>query len=374
MVENTSSSLFISRSTGAILILILCCSILPSAALTTDLETNTDNPTDVDQKSNGDPFIEVSNSSMLGEDHFNTTEHLGFLHGFVESLSVILVSEIGDKTFFVAAILAMRNNKLTVFLAAISALAVMTVLSALLGFVVTTFIPREYTYYACTAIMFLFGLKMLWEAWRMKPNEGEETQREVEEELARRGSTPSLSAQQSDEEAGNQEELRSMNPIPQETVTPLPTEDDKPRKKSLHVQIREKSWFGKKCVKIFRVFSNTFAMTFLAEWGDRSQLATIVMAGINDVSGVCVGGVLGHFICTGLAVICGALIAKKISVRMVTLIGALVFIGFAIASLFIDPYEENHLVPDVEGDDHNSTIFIQNKIEFVSTSTTEISF
>jgi len=374
MVENTSSSLFISRSTGAILILILCCSILPSAALTTDLETNTDNPTDVDQKSNGDPFIEVSNSSMLGEDHFNTTEHLGFLHGFVESLSVILVSEIGDKTFFVAAILAMRNNKLTVFLAAISALAVMTVLSALLGFVVTTFIPREYTYYACTAIMFLFGLKMLWEAWRMKPNEGEETQREVEEELARRGSTPSLSAQQSDEEAGNQEELRSMNPIPQETVTPLPTEDDKSRKKSLHVQIREKSWFGKKCVKIFRVFSNTFAMTFLAEWGDRSQLATIVMAGINDVSGVCVGGVLGHFICTGLAVICGALIAKKISVRMVTLIGALVFIGFAIASLFIDPYEENHLVPDVEGDDHNSTIFIQNKIEFVSTSTTEISF
>ena len=34
-------------------------------------------------------------------------------------------------------------------------------------------------------IVELSGLKMLWEAWRMKPNEGEETQREVEEELAR---------------------------------------------------------------------------------------------------------------------------------------------------------------------------------------------
>ena len=33
----------------------------------------------------------------------------------------------------------------------------------------------------------------------------------------------------------------------------------------------------------------------------RSQLATIVLAGINDVTGVCVGGILGHFICTGLA-------------------------------------------------------------------------
>ena len=36
----------------------------------------------------------------------------------------------------------------------------MTILSALLGFVVTKFIPREYTYYTCTAIMFLFGLKV----------------------------------------------------------------------------------------------------------------------------------------------------------------------------------------------------------------------
>ena len=36
------------------------------------------------------------------------------------------------------------------------------------------------------------GLKMLYEAWKMKPNEGEETQREVEEELARRGSSPSV--------------------------------------------------------------------------------------------------------------------------------------------------------------------------------------
>ena len=56
---------------------------------------------------------------------------------------MILVSEIGDKTFFIAAILAMRNNKLVVFIAALAALYLMTILSALLGWVVTTFIPRE---------------------------------------------------------------------------------------------------------------------------------------------------------------------------------------------------------------------------------------
>ena len=77
----------------------------------------------------------------------------------------------------------MTNNKLIIFTGALFALYLMTVLSALLGWVVTTFIPREITYYTCTAIMFLFGLKMLWEAWRMKEDEAQETQREVAEEL-----------------------------------------------------------------------------------------------------------------------------------------------------------------------------------------------
>ena len=60
------------------------------------------------------------------------------------SVTVILVSEIGDKTFFIAAILAMTNNKLVVFLGALSALYIMTTVSAALGWVVTTFIPRNY--------------------------------------------------------------------------------------------------------------------------------------------------------------------------------------------------------------------------------------
>ena len=54
---------------------------------------------------------------------------LGFFHAFVASLSVIIVSELGDKTFFIAAIMAMRHARLTVFSAALLALAVMTILS-----------------------------------------------------------------------------------------------------------------------------------------------------------------------------------------------------------------------------------------------------
>jgi len=257
----------------------------------------------------------------------NGTEHQGFLHGFVEALSVILVSELGDKTFFIAAILAMTNNKITVFLSAISALATMTVLSALLGFVVTTFVPTIYTYYTCTAIMFIFGLKMLWDGFRMKSNEAEEIQNEVAMEITNRD----RSLSQPNVEISDPEEAENLaQKVVQQKCQ------------------KEKSLFGKTCLKQFKLFVNGFVMTFLAEWGDRSQLATIVLAGINDVDGIIVGGVLGHTICTGLAVIAGALISRKISVRAVTFIGAIVFLGLAVASLiWFEPEHQNETINEV---------------------------
>ena len=57
------------------------------------------------------------------------TEGAGFTHGFIASLSVIIVSELGDKTFFIAAIMAMTHSRLTVLIGALGALFLMTVLS-----------------------------------------------------------------------------------------------------------------------------------------------------------------------------------------------------------------------------------------------------
>lgn len=53
----------------------------------------------------------------------------GFTHAFIASISVIIVSELGDKTFFIAAIMAMRHSRLVVFSGAILALIVMTLIS-----------------------------------------------------------------------------------------------------------------------------------------------------------------------------------------------------------------------------------------------------
>lgn len=88
---------------------------------------------------------------------------------------------------------------------------------------------------------------------------------------------------------------------------------------------------------LFRIFIQAFTMTFVAEWGDRSQITTIVLAARENLLGVITGGTIGHAVCTGLGVIGGRIIAQKISVRTVTLVGGVVFIIFAITSSIWDP-------------------------------------
>jgi len=237
---------------------------------------------------------------------FQRSSDLGFIHAFVASVSVIIVSELGDKTFFIAAIMAMRHSRLTVFFGAISALAVMTILSACLGFA-TTIIPRKFTYYISTALFAIFGLKMLKEGYSMSPNEGQEEYEVVQADLRKR-----------DDEL----EKDAQNLLSQDTETGI-----------IRGYVKRRHIFA----FISKIFIQAFTLTFLAEWGDRSQLTTIILAAREDAIGVTLGGILGHAFCTALAVIGGRIIAQRISVRTVTIIGGVVFLIFALSALFMDP-------------------------------------
>ncbi|CAK9821657.1 Transmembrane protein 165 [Anthophora retusa] len=234
-------------------------------------------------------------------------DNLGFLHAFIASLSVIVVSELGDKTFFIAAIMAMKHPRLIVFAGAISALVVMTILSVIFGYA-ATIIPRVYTHYISIALFTLFGLKMLRDGYKMSAAEAQEEIEEV------------------------QSDLRKKEVYEKETGSTL-------------VQDPE-TGFVRKATKISalmflsRIFLQAFTLTFLAEWGDRSQLTTIILAAREDVYGVIIGGILGHSFCTGMAVLGGRMIAQKISVRTVTILGGIVFLLFAVTALFANPIED----------------------------------
>ncbi|WP_310424175.1 TMEM165/GDT1 family protein [Chamaesiphon sp. VAR_48_metabat_135_sub] len=51
-------------------------------------------------------------------------------------------------------------------------------------------------------------------------------------------------------------------------------------------------------------------LTFVAEWGDRNQFATITLAASKDSIGVMLGSIVGHTICALIAVIGSRAIAS----------------------------------------------------------------
>ncbi|XP_059665589.1 GDT1-like protein 4 [Cornus florida] len=218
----------------------------------------------------------------------NLDSGLGVLDAFLTSLSMIIVSEIGDETFIIAAILAMRHPKSIVLSGALSALIVMTVLSTGLGKIVPNLISRKHTNSAATVLYAFFGLRLLYIAWGSDSKGSQKKEmEEVEEKLeGGRGKT---------------------------TVRRI---------------------FSRFCTPIFL---ESFILTFLAEWGDRSQIATIALATHKSAIGVAVGATLGHTICTSLAVVGGSMLASKISQGTVATIGGLLFLGFSLSSYFYPP-------------------------------------
>ncbi|MEB3232912.1 MAG: TMEM165/GDT1 family protein [Leptolyngbyaceae bacterium] len=207
---------------------------------------------------------------------------MNILTGFTSGLLLITLSELGDKTFFIGAILAMRHPRRWVFAGVTAALATMTLLSVWLGQIVSLF-PQHYVQGAAVALLIGFGLKLLYDAYRMT---GEEA----------------LDGEQADAlEAVEQRQQQIMSG------------------------------------SIRSVVMQAFSLTFIAEWGDRTQIATITLASAQNPYGVLLGAVLGHTICAAIAVACGRLIAGRISERWVTAIGGGLFICFGILAALERP-------------------------------------
>lgn len=221
--------------------------------------------------------------------------------GFLSSLSMILVSEIGDKTFFIACLMAMRHPRLTVYLGAISALAAMTVLSALMGVIVPSLLSVYMTQMLAAVLFLVFGGKILYDELLRKKAEDEESEDEMAEAAAA---------------------LRRRDPND-------PTETGSVGS-SVYRSAPARRW--RKLLN--PVMVEAFTLTFVAEWGDRSQLATIALAAAKNPYAVTVGGVLGHAICTGGAVLCGNLIAQRVSMKTVNVVGGVLFIFFGVATMW----------------------------------------
>lgn len=209
------------------------------------------------------------------------------MEGITSSLFMILATEIGDETFIIAAVMAMRHPKMTVLSGALAALYFMTVLSAFLGVVLPNLISQATVQKCATVLYTFFGLRLMWVGARGEEDNKDEEFEEVENHL-------------------------------KDSAT-----------KS------QKSWlrrmFSKFCTP---VFLEAGMLTFLAEWGDRSQIATITLSAHQNPLGVILGAIVGHTICTSMAVFGGEFLGKRIQQRYVAFGGGFLFLAFAVLNFF----------------------------------------
>mmetsp|Transcript_9880 Transcript_9880/g.19398 ORF Transcript_9880/g.19398 Transcript_9880/m.19398 type:complete len:271 (+) Transcript_9880:176-988(+) len=206
-----------------------------------------------------------------------------FTEATIRSFAMIIVSELGDETFIIAAIMAMRHPRAVILAGALGALYVMTVLSAAMGFVMPKLISPALTHKIATFMYFFFGFRLLWIGYHANHDDADEEIEEVE--------------------------------------------------KALRSNKSKSGWRAALGKILTPVFIEAFILTFLAEWGDRSQIATITLSAHNDPIGVTIGAMVGHSICTAIAVFGGRLIATQISQRTVAFAGSFTFFIFAFLNL-----------------------------------------
>jgi len=260
------------------------------------------------------------------------------LRALLQAFSMIIASEIGDKTFLIAAVLAMRHDRVTVFAGAFGSLLVMSVLSAGIGRILPTLIPRRLTQLAAAVLFLAFGVKMLLEGRQMTDSNEkmQEEMREAEEEIegndaladGTHSNGGAISLESLEGGRGRSDQRRSPR-IKFSSQLGWPKGRSPPSRPALTTGTMF-SRIRRSCYTILGpIFVQSFILTFLGEWGDRSQIATIALAAAHDVFLVAFGTVVGHACCTGLAVLGGRWISTKISVKKVTLGGACLFLIFS---------------------------------------------
>ncbi|KAA8548486.1 hypothetical protein F0562_000247 [Nyssa sinensis] len=212
--------------------------------------------------------------------------------GFTAAFTLIFVSEIGDKTFFIAALLAMQYEKGLVLLGSMGALSLMTILSVIIGRIFQS-VPAQFQttlpigeYAAITLLMF-FGLKSIKDAWDLPSNvvkTGDKSSAELDEFV-------------------EAEEL---------------------------VKEKASKWLSNP----LEILWKSFSLVFFAEWGDRSMLATIALGAAQSPWGVASGAIVGHLLATTIAILGGAFLANYISEKLVGYLGGALFLVFAVATFF----------------------------------------
>ena len=218
----------------------------------------------------------------------NTQGTQAFYPSLVQSFLVIFLSEIADKTFILVLIYSLKLHWLPLIITSMLAMAFMNILAIVGGYAIILLVPKWLIDWIGFACFLSFGIFSIYEGIKM---ESVSLHEEYQEEK---------------EEHEKNEQL-----LPNE-------EQNKDKEKSMWVLCAE--LFGLLCV---------------SELGDRSEISTVTIAAVYHLYAVLIGTMLAYFVCIIIATFLGLFIGKFLTEKMMTTIGGIVFICFAIQILII---------------------------------------
>ncbi|CAD8093271.1 unnamed protein product [Paramecium sonneborni] len=214
-----------------------------------------------------------------------------------QSFISIIVTELGDKTFFLAAIMSIKYNRIAVLIGSTLALIMITTISTIFGIVIPELISMFYAQIVVCIVFYGFGVKYLY-TWYTMQKEKDELQ-EVEQELTTLD--------------------RKLMNLPDPETDQV---NDNVTKNFIQVQFQSVVW-------------QAFTLTLLGEWGDKSQITTISLTSIYNPIYVFMGATIAHLICTVIAVHGGKLIANKLSEKNFNFLGGITFFCIALINTYM---------------------------------------
>ena len=207
----------------------------------------------------------------------------------------------------------------------------------MMGLVLPSILPRKYTHIIGGILFLYFGVKLVLDSRSMQDDKVSDELEEVEEELLH---TSTKNKKDEDEESssdmdgGSDVDMENGGSGGDAAGAQESGRRRKAAKRSAGSGLAGATAY--KSTSFQATFVQSLTLTFLAEWGDRSQIATIALAAAKDPLGVTVGGCLGHSMCTGLAVVGGRMLAARISEKTVSFYGGIIFTIFGVHSLFFE--------------------------------------
>ncbi|CAA0838436.1 GDT1-like protein 1- chloroplastic [Striga hermonthica] len=237
--------------------------------------------------------LQTTQQALAGADVRQSFSFLGDVGdistGFASAFLLIFFSELGDKTFFIAALLAAKNSAVVTFIGTFGALGVMTIISVIVGrtfHYVDDILPFRLgdadlpiDDIAAVCLLVYFGVSSLLEASSSEGLKLEEEQKEAE------------------------------------------------------LAVSELSGSGAGILSAANTVLSTFLLVFVAEWGDKSFFSTIALAAASSPLGVIAGALAGHGVATLLAVLGGSFMGTYLSEKVIAYIGGVLFLVFAAITL-----------------------------------------